>query len=229
MLSGSATLDQLPGFACGRRPPGYPRPERKGKRMDMTVPAALGWPEDQPTLSDGAFLLRPYRGQDAADVTAACQDEKIARWVPIPVPYRLEDGEGYVGAFATEQWNAGSGAVFAVTRTGEDRVLGSIGIVKVHEPGRFCEIGYWLAPWGRGQGAMTAAVRLLADWALAEGGFNRVELLVDVDNAASRAVVERAGAACEGVLRKRHLARDGEPRDMAIFSFVGGSREPMPT
>jgi RimJ/RimL family protein N-acetyltransferase len=197
--------------------------------MDVTVREALGWRADQPTLSDGAFLLRPYRGQDAADVTAACQDDEIARWVPIPVPYRLEDGEGYVGAFATEQWSAGSGAVFAVTRVGEDRVLGSIGIVKVHEPDRFCEIGYWLAPWGRGQGAMTAAVRLLADWAIAEGGFNRVELIVDVDNAASRAVVDRAGAACEGILRKRILDRDGEPRDMAIFSFVSGTRRPMPT
>jgi RimJ/RimL family protein N-acetyltransferase len=76
---------------------------------------------------------------------------------------------------------------------------------------------------------MAAAVRLLADWALAEGGFNRVELIVDVDNAASRAVLERAGAACEGVLRKRLLDRDGEPRDVAIFSFVSGPSEPMTT
>jgi RimJ/RimL family protein N-acetyltransferase len=112
---------------------------------------------------------------------------------------------------------------------GEDRVLGSIGIVKVHESDRFCEIGYWLAPWGRGQGAMTAAVRLLAGWAISEGGFNRVEFIVDVDNTASLAVVERAGAAYEGVLRKRVLARDGEPRDMAIFSFVTGPREPTTT
>lgn len=192
----------------------------EGEPVDVTVREALGWPADQPTLSDGIFLLRPYRMQDAPDVTAACQDEEISRWVPIPVPYQLEDGVGYVGAFATEQWSAGSGAVFAVTRVGEDRVLGSLGIVKVHESDRFCEIGYWLAPWGRGQGAMTAAVRLLADWALTDGGFNRAELIVDVDNAASLAVVERAGAEREGVLRKRILARDGEPRDMAIFSFV---------
>ena len=47
---------------------------------------------------------------------------------------------------------------FAVTDAASGRLLGMVGL-KSADPG-MREIGYWTAPWARGQGVMTAAARL---------------------------------------------------------------------
>jgi RimJ/RimL family protein N-acetyltransferase len=56
-------------------------------------------------------------------------------------------------------------------------------------------------------------------------GLARVEALVDVDNAASHRVAEKAGFRREGVLR-RHYWHKGRSRDLVIYSFVSG--DPFP-
>jgi len=87
------------------------------------------------------------------------------------------------------------------------------------------EIGYWGAPWSRGRGVMTAAVRLLAVWAIDEFDLRRVELVIDVENAASCRVAERVGFMHEGVLRQYSAAK-GIWRDQAVYSVLPGELEP---
>jgi RimJ/RimL family protein N-acetyltransferase len=50
-------------------------------------------------------------------------------------------------------------------------------------------------------------------------GLGRLELLIRPDNAASRAVAERAGGVFEGVLRGKVLDK-GERIDMALYALV---------
>ena len=56
-------------------------------------------------------------------------------------------------------------------------------------------IGYWVVPEARGQGVASAAVTALIPWALAPdlGGLTRLVADVDPQNAASIAVLRRAG------------------------------------
>jgi RimJ/RimL family protein N-acetyltransferase len=49
---------------------------------------------------------------------------------------------------------------------------------------------------------------------------NRVELLTDYLNTASRKAILRLGAKEEGILRKHQVMRDGRERDSVIFSIV---------
>jgi hypothetical protein len=51
----------------------------------------------QPTLTGARVRLRPWRADDADAVLAACQDAEIQRWTEVPVPYRREHAEGFVG------------------------------------------------------------------------------------------------------------------------------------
>jgi RimJ/RimL family protein N-acetyltransferase len=50
-----------------------------------------------------------------------------------------------------------------------------------------------MAPWGRGRGAATRALRLLAEWALEEIGLREVYAEVEDTNAASMRVAQAAG------------------------------------
>lgn len=65
-----------------------------------------------------------------------------------------------------------------------------------------CEIGVWAEAAGEGRGLISAAVRLLVDYALIERGLHRVEWLNSSTNLRSRAVAERLGMHRDGVLRE---------------------------
>ena len=58
-------------------------------------PAPPRLPPDPP-LCDEAVLLRLPRPDDAEAIAAACSDPEIARWIPVPVPYSLDDALDFV-------------------------------------------------------------------------------------------------------------------------------------
>jgi RimJ/RimL family protein N-acetyltransferase len=168
----------------------------------------------QPTLTDGVVTLRPFRPDDAQAVVEACQDRDIARFIPIPQPYTLEDGAWYV-THAAEESAAGPSAHFAIVDAATDRLLGSI---SRHGPtGHRASVGYWLAPGARGRGVATRAVRLLVDWTLATTDVIRLEPHTDVDNERSGRVALRAGFEREGIRRAWSLDRVGRPIDAAFY------------
>ncbi|MBC7375309.1 MAG: GNAT family N-acetyltransferase, partial [Frankiales bacterium] len=127
-----------------------------------------------PDVTDGVVTLRRWRSADAPDVTRACADDQIARWLPVPVPYTAEAGRGYVEDVVVAQWADGSAANVAVVDARTGQLLGAIGLTL---RGGLGEVGYWTAPWARGRGVATRACRLHTGWAMEVLGLPRVELL----------------------------------------------------
>lgn len=177
----------------------------------------------QPTLTGPRVVLRPWRVGDVDAVTAACQDPEIQRWTQVPVPYRPEDAEGFVGSTA-EETRAGGGALFAVTVGEEGTLVGSIGLFPPQDG--VGEIGYWTVAGQRGRGLTAEAVRVLTDWAFGELGLHRVELHVDPANTGSRRVAEAAGFTAEGLVRQRFRFR-GRPADVVLYARL--PTDPRPT
>ena len=175
----------------------------------------------QPTLRGPRVVLRPWRTDDVDAVTAACQDPEIQRWTQVPVPYRREDAEAFVGPIA-EETRAGGGALFAVTDGEGGALVGSIGLFPPQDG--FAEIGYWTVAGHRGRGLTAEAVRVLTGWAFAELGLHRVELHVDPANTGSRQVARRAGFAEEGLVRQRFL-HHGRPSDVVLYARLAADPE----
>jgi RimJ/RimL family protein N-acetyltransferase len=137
-----------------------------------------------PLLCGDAITLRPWRADDAAAVAAACDDEDVARWMPLmPHPYTLADGEEWVGD-AARKWLEERWANFAAEDAATGTLVGSCGlrIETQHERG---EIGYLVHRDHRGRGVATACVAVLSDWAFDELGLGRIEIRADVRNVAS--------------------------------------------
>ena len=76
----------------------------------------------------------------------------------------------------------------------EATVLGEVGLRNLDRARRRAEIGWWIAPDHRGRGLATAAVRLLATWALGPPcALLQVWARIDPANTASAGVAAAAG------------------------------------
>ncbi|MEU5912946.1 GNAT family N-acetyltransferase [Micromonospora sp. NPDC047527] len=160
--------------------------------------------------------LRPFRADDVADVVDGCADPLSQRFVSsLPTPYTEVDARWWLDAGAPAVW-AGGGAAYAIADPGTDRLLGGVGLNNP-VPGRSqAEIGYWVRPTARGRGVAAAATRALGEHAFATGTL-RLELLTELENAASQRVALAAGFRYEGLRRSAGQHRNGGRHDLLAW------------
>lgn len=157
-------------------------------------------------LPTDRLRLRAFTAADAEQVLIACTDPVTLRWLALPRPFTLELAREYCTAYSPRLYETG-GACWAASCARTGRLAGSFDL-KPRTPDVF-EIGYWVAPWARGQGLATEAVRAITGWALRQQGARRIQLQAAVGNVASQLVAERAGFTPEGVLRDGLTRADG--------------------
>ncbi|WP_327580981.1 GNAT family N-acetyltransferase [Nonomuraea sp. NBC_00507] len=168
-------------------------------------------------ISSGPLILRPPVEGDAQGIVETCDDPVTAWFLPLlPSPYRIEDTRDYF-AHAAAKWEGG-GAEFAIIENG--RYSGSVG-VRPPDPWNVAEIGYMVAPWARGKGVASRAVRAVTDW-LFDHGIRRVELQAAVENVASLRVAYKCGFREEGRKREARSMRDGRYADLVAFARLRG-------
>ena len=181
---------------------------------------------DPPVLLGTRTRLRPWRTDDVDAIHAACQDPDIARFTTVPSPYRRADAEWFVAHYVARVADDG-GASFCIEGVDEPgTVAASMALMHARpEPDRGIvgEIGYWAAPWARGRGYVTDALDVIVAWAFGTRTVDRLELLIDPENAASRAVAHRAGFT-EEHLDPAHPMRDGSLRPVLVHGLHAADR-----
>lgn len=176
-------------------------------------------PLGRPT--DGVVSLRHPREQDLPFVARACDDPQTARWLPVPVPYTLDDARAWALGTVPREWADGKVASVVVVDAATDEPLGAVALT-VGRAG-VAEVGYWTSPHVRGRGVAVRATRLHTAWGVEALGLARVELLTDVGNLASQRVAEKAGFVREGVARAvRPAVRSTDRVDMVVWAHVPG-------
>jgi len=168
-------------------------------------------------IRDGA-VLRPYREEDAAELTSvvAANREHLSRWLPWAATYGYQDSLDYI-ARSRAQLEAEEGFEGAIV-LGEE-IVGGAGFHAIDKLNRSTSIGYWLTVEAQGSGLMTATVRALLDHAFHVWALHRVVIEAVVDNTRSRAIPERLGFSEEGVQRQAKLVR-GRFEDAALYSML---------
>lgn len=164
--------------------------------------------------------LVPFTDEHEAPQVETWRDPDVLRFTSTPDPtppdwivtWRAQfDGVSkLVWAVVDDQVAEQSGYVGYAVAFGIDREAGEV------------ELGYATSPWARGRGVATATLRLLTDWALAEG-FQRLSLLIVPDNARSQRVAQKCGYTFEGLLRSLHN-RDGSRSDLQSWSLLPSDR-----
>ena len=170
-------------------------------------------------LHSSRLVLRPFTSADIHATQASCVDELTQKWLPLPQPYTLDDARAWCTSVAHALRTSGDGIHFAIADKETDRLLGTVGLKKTDWRAQVSEVGYWVSPWARGKRIAGEATAVLAQWALMERNFERLELRAAVENTASCKTAIRAGFRREGTLRNAGFVHSGRV-DLAVFSLV---------
>jgi RimJ/RimL family protein N-acetyltransferase len=161
-------------------------------------------PLPAPALADAAVELRPFTDADVPAVAAALADGEVSRWTAtIPWPYTEVDARAWIGSHEPGR-RAAEGLQLAITERGGEAV-GAIGLDELDASAGTAQVGYWVARPSRGRGLATAALRLLAGWAIPTLGLDSLRLYTIHGNTASERVAAKAGFRVVEVIRDKDL------------------------
>ena len=151
---------------------------------------------------------------------AAQLDESIWTYFPLSFNGAGQDFDPWFD-HALARYRADEHFPFAVIRRSDDRVLGTTRFYDMAAIHRRLAVGStWYVPEARGS-LINAEVRWLTlSHAFEVWRVNRVELITDPRNLASRAAMKLLGAVQEGVIRRHLVYKDGRVRDSVLFSIV---------
>jgi len=175
----------------------------------------------QATFSSGGIGIRRYQAEDVSALFEAARESvrELSAWMPwCSAEYSRADSEIFVRS-REANWDAGEHYSFVIFDMADGRFLGSVGLNFVNRVHRFANLGYWVRTSQTRRGVATVAVRMVAGFGFGGMGFNRLEIVMAAGHVASQRVAKKAGAHCEGVLRKRLVIHE-KIHDAVMFSLV---------
>lgn len=173
------------------------------------------------SLTDDVLTLRPFHLDDAQETYTAVRESlvELKPWMSWAHDgYSLQEAKDFI-RITRARWEEGTLLAFVITDAKSGSVLGGLSLSHIHPVYHLCNLGYWVRTSRRGEGIAVRATRLAAQYAFEKVGLIRVEIVMAVNNAASRRVAEKAGAHYEGILRNRMVV-GREIHDAHMYSLV---------
>lgn len=100
-----------------------------------------------------------------------------------------------------------------------NKIVGSIGFVKLDKANKNGELGYWISENMQGKGIITKACEKLIDYAFKHLDLNRIVIKMDAQNTKSKAIPKRVGFTYEGTLRQDRYKKD-HFRNTDLYSLL---------
>ena len=160
--------------------------------------------------------IRPWNADDVPALVKHADNRNVSMRMrdAFPYPYTAADANAFLGIVARQT----PVTFFAVATP--DEAIGAIGLTLNADVHRLtAEMGYWLAEpyWGRG--IMTETARVFSDFAFETFGLVRIYAEPYEGNTASCRVLEKAGFALEGRMR-RNVIKDGRILDQYLYAKI---------
>lgn len=175
----------------------------------------------QPFLADDRIGIRRFHFDDVQPLFDAVREsvnELCTNMTWCHPDYSLEDSRYFI-VKCDSDWEMGLNYNCVIINAGDGTLLGSVALNRLDRKNNLANVGYWVRRSHTGRSVATTALRLIASFGLKKLKLQRLEILVPVNNMASRRVAQKAGARFEGILRNRLTLRDGLC-DAAIFSLI---------
>lgn len=172
------------------------------------------------SIAGGNLYLRRYEFGDDADLYRAAREsiEEVYPYLLWCHPgYSLADARTWLKTVKSE-WDKGNSYGFVIRDAETDAFLGGCGLNRVDE-NPMMNLGYWVRTGAAGRGIATQAAQTLARFGFDCLGLQRIEIIMSIENHASRRVAEKAGARFEGVMANR-LFLHGRAHDARLYALT---------
>lgn len=135
-----------------------------------------------------------------------------------PLSEKLGTWHDWISEF-DKDWENDQGYFFQVIEVSTNQVVGGVFLNDVARHCQMANLGYWVRTNRSGEGIATEAAKQAARYGFEKLGFQRLEIVVEIENTPSLKVAEKTGAMREGLLRNRFNFR-GVPHDAYMHSLI---------
>jgi ribosomal-protein-serine acetyltransferase len=101
----------------------------------------------------------------------------------------------------------------------QNKLVGSLGLMRIDRCHKKAELGYWLAEAAVGKGVMQRSCQPFISFVFSKYELHRLEIRIPSNNLASKSIPTQMGFQLEGVL-KESLFLSGQFCDTEIFSLL---------
>jgi len=189
----------------------------------VTIDAVFGQPLPEVVITDDHVELRPFAMVDLDLIEEASRDPFIPTITTVPATYTAGEGAAFIDR-QTSRMTSGEGWSLAIVDPDRGRAVGQIGLWISHLSKGRAEIGYWVAPSGRGSGIARAATMAMTAWAFEQLDVDRLSLFIEPWNTASIRTAEAAGFTREALLHDWERV-DGVAKDMWSYVRLRSERQ----
>jgi len=181
--------------------------------LNLTTPIPLSFETER-------FLIRRYSIHDDEVLFQAVRESisEVFEFLPWCHPdYQMSDASEWLNSIHPK-WKDGSTYRFGIFNKDGTEFHGGCGITQIDEH-PIADLGYWIKTPSTGKGIATEATMGLSRFCIEKMGLQRIEIVMSVQNGASKAVAIASGAQFEGRARNRLLLH-GKCHDAFVYSIT---------
>ncbi|MEJ7738237.1 MAG: GNAT family N-acetyltransferase [Chitinophagaceae bacterium] len=172
-----------------------------------------------PEIRTDRLILRQMTLADAIGVRQLRSNEDVMKYINRPLTHTIEEAEAWISVII-EALQKAEGITWCIClKETPIEHVGSIGLWRIDKENYRAEIGYMLEPSLQGKGIMYEAIHKVLDYGFKEMKLHSIEAQIDPRNAASGALLKKAGFIQEAYFKENYYLR-GRFADTAVYSIL---------
>jgi ribosomal-protein-alanine N-acetyltransferase len=171
-----------------------------------------------PNLETERLLLRRLTINDAEEILTLRGNPEIMKFIPRPLAKSKEEALEHI-AIIDAKIESNEGINWAITLKNNSKLIGIIGHYRISTENYRAEIGYMLLPEFHGKGIITEAIKEVVNYGFNQMKLHSIEGIIDPENYASAAVLEKNGFVKEAHLKEAEFY-EGKFLDKVIYSIL---------
>lgn len=170
-----------------------------------------------PVLQTERLTLRRITTDDADEIYILRSNKETMHFIPRPLAQSVDDVKKLLEVWE-KSFTDGDSVNWAITFSGEDKLIGMVGFVRMSKENFRTEIGYILHPSQHGKGIMTEAAKEIIRFGFETINYHSIEGIVDPENKSSVKVLEKSGFTKEAHFKDRDFY-NGRFNDTLVYAL----------
>ncbi len=160
-----------------------------------------------PLLSTHRLLLREVVPSDVNEVFVQRSHPEIRKYVQKPAAKNVDEASAFIEKIALQKNNK-EAIHWAITLSGQDKLIGSVCLWNINSRDQKAELGYSLHPDYFGKGIMNETLKAILAYGYTRMGLKMIDAYTRKNNLPSINLLERQGFKRNLLFEKEHVSRE---------------------